>query len=58
MADLQATLDGVQINQSITMHVAIRRYRESKLRLYIGRRLIILAAKIMNCNIIVEGRND
>jgi hypothetical protein len=55
MADIQATLDGVQINQSITMHVKIHRQQEARLRLYIGRKLLLLAARVMNCNIEIEG---
>lgn len=52
---MKAEVDAVDMMRRATMHVRIKRDRELAWRLWLGTRLIMLAALVMNCNIEVEG---
>lgn len=51
---MKAEVDAVKMMRHATMHVRIKRDRELSWRLWIGTRLIMLAAIVMNCSIEVE----
>ena len=51
---MKAEVDAVNMMHQVTMHVTIKRDRELGFRLWLGMRLIAMAAIAMNCNIRVE----
>lgn len=43
--------DGVDLMPGVTVHVTIRRAGELRWRMWLGVRLMALAALVMNCNV-------
>lgn len=50
--------DATKVMRQITLHVRIKRATELKARLWVGTRLIELAALIMGCNLDIEATED
>jgi len=44
------------VTKNITMHVDVTGVRAWKIRVWVGRQLIRLAALVMNCNVVVDNR--
>ncbi len=55
---MDAEIDAVNMMRDVTVHVIIKRGTELEWRLWIGARLIGLAALVMNCKIIVAETNE
>jgi hypothetical protein len=51
---MTATVDGVKLQRQIYMTVKIKRATELQWRIWLGVRLMYVAAWIMNCNIDVQ----
>lgn len=51
---MKAEFDAVDMMREATMTVTVKRGTELQWRLWLGTRLIALAALVMNCNIKVE----
>jgi hypothetical protein len=51
---MKAEVDAVDGMRQVTMYLRIKRGTELRWRLWLGTRLIALAALVMNCNIEVD----
>lgn len=51
---MNAEVDAVNMMREVTVHIRIKRHKELQWRLWLGARLIALAAWVMNCRIEVE----
>ncbi len=51
---MKAELDSVNMMRHVTMYVRVKRGTELKWRTWLGTKLIMLAAVLMNCNIEFE----
>ena len=54
----KATTDCVKTMRSITLTVKLKRLNELRLRVWLGRQMLKLAALVMNCNIEMEPNNE
>lgn len=52
---MKAEIDMVDTMRYVTMYVKFRREREARWRWWLGMKLILLAAIIINCNVEIEG---
>ncbi len=55
---MKAEFDAVNMMRHATMYVRVKRGTELQWRLWLGTRLIALAALVMNCNIKIEAESD
>ena len=58
MAQNITSVDVVEGMQNFVIRVNLKRVKELRLRTWIGRHLIVLAAWIMNCNLDILGDDD
>ncbi len=51
---MKAEVDAVNMMRQVTLHIRIKRDKELGFRLWLGARLIALAALVLNCQIEIE----
>ncbi len=56
MARAAAEVDAVNMMRQVTMHVYVKRGTELKWRLWLGTKLIVIAAFVLNCHIDIKGK--
>lgn len=54
MAKLTMKMDAVSNMRSVTMHVELRRVREARARMWLGYKLMYMAAWIMGCKVSIK----